>query len=142
DQRTFPNRDRSPIRNLARCTAALEPQRDAPIDAVETRSCIGKTSGPIAFAEPASPLAGQSGPARLGCQAFAPLRHPASGFPPVSPVSVRRSRSAIAPERTASAASESRQADRPSSGRRPRYPCFFSLAAMLPSSLLVHIFPP
>ena len=36
----------------------LSPRRDAPIDAVETRSCIGKTSGPIAFAEPASPLAG------------------------------------------------------------------------------------
>jgi transposase-like protein len=54
----LPNRDRSPIRSLARCTAALEPQRDAPIDAVETRSCIGKTSDSIASVGLASPLAG------------------------------------------------------------------------------------
>src|SRR4029077_12048600 len=87
-------------------------------------------------------LLDKSGPARLGRQAFAPLRHPASGFPPVSPVSVRRSRSAIAPDWTASAASGSCRVYRPSSGRRPRSPCCFSLAAMLPSSLLVHIFPP
>src|SRR6266851_5666923 len=30
----------------------------------------------------------RSDPTRLGCQAFAPLRRPASGFPPVSPVLV------------------------------------------------------
>src|SRR5215475_5247654 len=98
DRRISPNRYRPPIRCLAQCTAALEPRPDAPTDAVGTHSCVGRTSDSIASAEPASPLAGQSGPARLGCQAFAPLPHPASGFPPVSPVSVRRSRSAIAPE--------------------------------------------
>src|SRR6476620_11677966 len=60
-------------------------------------------------------------PARWGCQAFASL-HPASGFPPASPVSVRRSRSAIAPEWPTSAASDSCRVDRPSSGRRPALP--------------------
>ena len=53
---------------------------------------------------------------RVPLSACAPLR-PASGFPPASPVSVRRSRSAIAPEWPASAASDSHQVDQPSSGR-------------------------
>src|SRR6201981_2923057 len=82
DPRISPNRYRPPIRCLAQCTAALEPRPDAPTDAVGTHSCVGRTSDSIASAEPASPLAGKSGPARLGCQDFAPLPHPASGFPP------------------------------------------------------------
>src|SRR6516164_5477708 len=63
--RISPNRYRPPIRCLAQCTAALEPRPDAPTDAVGTHSCVGRTSDSIASAEPASPLAGQSGPARL-----------------------------------------------------------------------------
>src|SRR3981189_2579313 len=53
------------MRCLAQCTAALEPRREAPTDAVGTHSCIGRTSDSIASAKPASPLAGQCGPARL-----------------------------------------------------------------------------
>jgi len=43
---------------IALVVAKPRPVTVRAIDAVETRSCIGKTSGPIAFAEPASPLAG------------------------------------------------------------------------------------
>ena len=47
-----------PFVALRNVTAALGPRRDAPIDAVKTRSCVRKTSSSIASAEPASPLAG------------------------------------------------------------------------------------
>jgi hypothetical protein len=70
---------------------------------------------------------------------YAPMCRHALWGPPASPVSVRRSRSAIAPEWPASVASDSRQVDRPSGGRRPRYLCCPSPAAMLPSGLFAHI---
>ena len=43
-------------------------------------------------------------PGASGCQACASLLHPVSGFPPVAPVSVHKSHSAIGPEWLASAA--------------------------------------
>ena len=44
--------------SLAQGTAALVTRLDVPIDAVEIHSCDGRTSGSIAVAAPASPLAG------------------------------------------------------------------------------------
>src|SRR6267142_1609918 len=58
DLEEFFDRDQSPSRSLARCTAAPAPRLGVPTDAVETHSCNGRTSGSTASAEPASPLAG------------------------------------------------------------------------------------
>ncbi len=87
-------------------TAAPAPPLDAPSAAVENHSCARKTSGPSAFAVPASPPAGSIDPPPSGCPAFAPLR-PASGFPPVSPAAACRFRSATVPELLAIALSGS-----------------------------------
>lgn len=58
------------------------PPPDVPTAQADTRSCHRKASDPTCVATPASPPAGQTGPAPLGCQAFAPLR-PAWRFHPL-----------------------------------------------------------
>src|ERR1700675_4405575 len=103
-----------------RCTAALWLPLDAPSVSAGTRDCVRRMLGPICVAEPALPPAGSGDPAPSGCQAFAP-RRPASGFPPVAPVVVGRSRATAVPVWRARAALGSPRALRLS---RRRFPDF------------------
>jgi len=61
--------------SLRRCIVVLVPPPDALSVRVETRSCVGKTSGPTCVAEPASPSVGRSGPARSGRLTQTALEH-------------------------------------------------------------------
>src|SRR5215467_8206363 len=95
--KTFPDQDQPPSCSLLQYTAVLGLPLDVPIAPVETHSCIGRTSGPTGAAGLASPLAGRIGRAQLECRVCEPLLHPASGFPPASPVWVCRFRSVVVP---------------------------------------------
>ncbi len=87
-------------------TAAPGPPPDGPSGGGGIHSCAGRTSGPSAFAEPASPPAGSIDPTPSECPTFS-SRRPAWGFPPASPVAAYRSRSATVPARLANALSGS-----------------------------------
>src|SRR5439155_862985 len=105
DLEKFFDRDQRTSRGLRRYTAAPVPPLDEPTVLAGTHSCDRKTSGPTASAEPASPPAGSVDPAPWGYQACVSRFRPAYGFPPASPVSVRRSRSVVVPGWLARAAS-------------------------------------
>ncbi len=121
DPKTFPDRDPPPSDARRRYTAAPWPPPDAPSVADETRDCARKTSAPTCVAEPASPLAGQTGPAPSECPACASPR-PAWRSLLVSPVAACRSHLAVVPVGLASAASGSRVTPTLSCRRSPDSP--------------------
>src|SRR3954453_12988289 len=139
-QKISPSQDRRTSCNLRRCTAAPVLPLDELIAPVENRSCLQKRSDPNGVAEPAKSTAGSGDPTRLGCQAFAPHR-PAWGFPPASPASVHKFRSAAVHGFLASTVLDSRSVDRQSSCRFRRYLYWPSPAVMLLSGFLAHILP-
>src|ERR1019366_4515496 len=141
DRRISPNQNQRTSRTLRRYTAAPGPPPAGPTAPAENRSCVRKTSGPTASAKPAVPLAGRTGPALSGCQAFAPL-HPASGSPPASPASARRSHSSVVPGSLASAVPGILVIHPRSSRRSPDSPGSLGLVSTLFSGSLAHILPP
>src|SRR5579862_3908978 len=122
-RRISPNPSPPPSDSLRPYTAVPSPPPDAPSVRAETHSCDRKTSGPTCLAAPASPPAGRTDPALLGCQAFAPLR-PALGFPPASPVAVYRPRSTTVLGWLASAVAGTPPNREPSCRPRPGFPCW------------------
>src|SRR5205085_12490924 len=96
--------DLPPSDTLRRYTAAPVVPLAALSVSVGSRSCGRRMSGPNAFAELVTPLAGQTDPPPSECPAYAFLLL-AARSPPVVPVAADTSRSATVPEFLATAAS-------------------------------------
>src|SRR5256885_6791008 len=105
DRKISPSRGLPPSRALRQCTAALRALLAVRYAPVGNRGCVRRTSGPNASAEPATPPAEQTGPARKECLTSAFRCRPASGFPPVAPAAVDRFRFAVVPQSLAHTAS-------------------------------------
>src|SRR5215469_2344263 len=104
DPKISPNRDPPPNGIRRRYTAAPPVPLASRCAPVENRGCVRRTSGPSASAEPATPLAGQSGPAHTECPTSSLPDPPASEFPLAVPVAVDRFPFAAVPRFLAHAA--------------------------------------
>jgi hypothetical protein len=97
-------RDPPPSGVLRPCTAVPHAPPAEHYAPVENRGCVRRTSAPSASAEPATPPAGRTHPARKECLTGALPDRPASGFPPAGPAAVGRFRYAAVPRFPAHAA--------------------------------------
>src|SRR5208282_175725 len=119
DRKIFPSRGPPPSGILRRYTAAPCAPLASHCAPVGNRGCVRRTSDPSASAEPATPPAGRTDPARKECLACAFHCHPASGFPPALPVAVGKFRYAAVPRSSTHAASGTPRARRRSSRLLP-----------------------
>ena len=132
ERKISPHRDLPPRDPLRRYTAGPRAPLAAPCAPVENRGGARRTSHPSTFAEPAAPPVGPKRSRPAECLTSALPRRPAWGFPPASPLSLPRSRSATVPAFLAPAASGI-PVTGPRSSRRlldsPGWPCLVVMPA-------------